>query len=355
MKKEKIIPLKIMACVIISLAFFFFSWTPLQTELNLTPEWTSDINKGIEKDTNETLLPFRLGNKGGYFTHSGNIVSRQTIPYKAVYSRYFYSLYERNADIISVYLPSGQKKCEIMGAGFPFIQEDRLFLFAPGGSSIAFVNSHDGNASAKYENTAPITAFNSSENGSAVGYADGQFLIFNKHGVKKIELFPGGSDNPIILGADISKSGKMFACVSGVSPQRFVLYRDEGNYEKIIYHEFLSKNMTRQSYVHFCDNDKYVYYDAGEYLGIVDTEKCERKKVSLSGKILNIQESPVAESVYILSRIGQRYYTVTILENWTKKSGQFSFESDSAFILTDGNALYIGSDNKISKLALSKR
>ncbi len=355
MKKEKKFLLKLAACAIISLACFFFSWTPLETELNLSPEWTSDINKGLEKDTNERLLPFRLGNKGGYFTHSGKIVSMQKIPYKAVFSSEFYSLYERNADKTPLFLPSGQKKCEIMGAGFPFIQDDRVFLFAPGGSTISFVNAIDGNTSARFENTSPITAFNSSKNGSAIGYADGQFLIFNKHGIKKVELFPGGSDNPIILGADISQSGKMFACVSGVSPQRFVLYRNEGNYERIIFHEFLKQNMTRQSYVHFNDNDNYVYYDAGNYLGVVDTQKIERKQISISGKVLDIKESPVAESVFVLSRIGQKFYTVTILENWTHMAGQFSFEADCAFILTDGNALYVGSDNKISKLALSKR
>lgn len=354
MKKQNKIPLKCAAALLVALAYFFFSWTPLQTELHITPEWTSDITKNLEPMTNESLLPFRLGNKGGYFTHSGKIARIADIPYKAVFTRDYYSLYDRNAVDTPLYYPSGEERCKIQGGGFPFIQGDRVFLFAPGGSTIAFVNPIDGNSSSRYENTAPITAFNSSQNGSAVGYADGQFLIFNKNGLKKIELFPGGSDNPVILGADISKSGKMFACVSGIAPQRFVLYNDEGKYVKIVYHDFLQKDLTRQTFVHFSDNDRYVYFDAADYLGIVDTQTFEKTSVPLAGTLLSVQESPVDESAFALSRIGNRRYTVTILENWTKPAGSFSFEADSAFILTDGNALYVGRDNKISKMSISK-
>lgn len=335
-------------------AYFFLSWLPLETEMRLTPEWTIDINKSPEKTANETPLPFRLGKKAGYFTHSGKITAFRSIPYKAVFTRNYCALYSRDAENIPLMSPDGQERCVIKGAGFPFIQQDRVFLFPPGGSAVCFVNPVDGNTVSSWENTAPITAFNSSKNGSAVGYADGQLIIFDKNGRKTIELFPGGSDNPIILGADISASGKMFACVSGVDPQRFVLYSDEGVYEKIVFHEFLKKNLTRQTYVHFSDNDKFVYYDCADSLGIVDTASFKKKRIPLLGTVLDIQESPVAESAFVLSRIGSNKYAVTILENWTHKTGEFSFEADAAFILTDGNTLYVGRDEKISRLTISK-
>lgn len=336
------------------LAYFLLSWSSLETELNLTPEWTSDIDKTPESRTGEAPLPFRLGNKAGYFTHSGKIASVQTIPYKAFFTKSYYALFPRNAEDIPLYAPSGEEKCVIKGAGFPFIQQDRVFLFSPGGSTIRFVNAFDGTTISTYENAVPITAFNSSKNGSAVGYADGQLAIFDQNGKKKADLFPGGSDNPIILGADISESGKMYACVSGVDRQRFVLYRDEGNYKKIIFHDFLEKNVTRRTFVHFSDNDKHVYYDSVDSISIVDTDSLKKTKIEIPGTILDMQESPVAESVYILSRNGEKNYTVTILEYWTRKTGAFSFDADAAFILTDGNNLYIGRDNKISRASISK-
>ena len=344
-------------CLLVFLAAcacFFLSWQPLETELRLIPEWTIDIDKAPEKASGETPLPFRLGNKGGYFTNSGKITSIKTIPYKAVFSRNFYALYSRDAEDSVLMTPQDEERRAIKGAGFPFIQQDRVFLFAPGGSTIRFVNSFDGTSVSTYEGAAPITAFNSSKNGSALGLADGQFIIFDKNGKKKMDLFPGGRDSPIILGADISDSGKMFACVSGLDPQRFVLYRDEGSYERIVFHEFFKENMTRQTYVHFSDDDKFVYYDNAGSLGILNTQNLEAKSIKLSGRVLDIQESPVAESAFVLSRTGSKNYCVTILENRTRKAGEFSFKADSAFILTDGNTLYIGRDNEISRLTISK-
>ena len=354
MKKQKRLVLQCAAVAFFALVCFFFSWSSLDTELHLTPEWTSDINKTPEIQTSEARLPFRLGNKGGYFTHSGKIALLETIPYKATLSRKFFAAYEKDARNIQLKNPDGTLASTIKEAGFPFIQQDRVFLFGPGGSTISFVNPLDGSVISTYENAAPITAFNSSSSGSAAGYADGQFIIFDKNGKKKTELFPGGSDMPIILGADISESGKLFACISGIEPQRFVLYRDEGNYKKIIFHDFLKKNLTRRCCVHFSKNNQYVYYDSADSIDIVNTQSLKRESVPLPGTILSVQESPVAQSVYILSKIGKEFYKITILENWTKKAGDFSFKAQSAFILTDENTLYVGRDNKISKIAISK-
>ena len=354
MKKQHPILRKAALFALAAVACFFLSWSPLETELHLTPEWTIDINKAAEAQNTEAKIPFRLSNKGGYFTHSGKITSIHSIPYKAVFTRDYYALYSRNAKNIPLFLPDGGEQCVIKGAGFPFVQEDRVFLFEPGGSSLAFVNVVDGGIASRYENTAPITAFNSSKNGSVAGYADGQLIIFDKNGKKRVEVFPGGSDNPIILGADINGSGKSFACVCGLNPQRFVLYRDEGTYEKIIFHDFLKDEMTRQTYVHFSENGKYVYYDASGSLGIIDINKLEQTKIDVAGKILNIQECKVANSLYVLSRADENKYTVTILQDSTQKAGEFCFEADSAFILADTNTLYIGQNDKISKIAISK-
>ncbi len=326
----------------------------MQTELRLRPEWTCDISKTPEEAGSEALLPFRLGKRAGYFTHSGKIVANLDIPYKATFSKNFFALYGQNADKTKVFSPNQKEAFEIKAAGFPYIQDDRVFVFAPGGSSVLFVNNASGSVESSWDYSAPITAFNSSPKGSVAGYADGQMAVFDQYGKLRAEVAPGGSDCSVILGADISQDGKLFACVSGLDPQRFVLYRDEGNYKKVIYHEFLSVNLTRQTKVHFSGNDRYVYFDSIDALGVVDTKSAHAMRIPLKGTILDIQESPVDQSVFVLSRYANSYYTITILEGWTKKIGQFSFEASAAFILADGNNVYVGKDSKISRLAISK-
>lgn len=335
------------------LFYFFMSFIPLRTELRLIPEWTCDVTKTKENPGNEKVLPFRLGNRAGYFTHSGKIASMISVPYKATLSRDFYALYDSDAENIPLYTSAGEKAAEIQGAGFPFVQENRVFLFMPGGSSLGFVSSADGSVSSVYEGAAPITAFDSSENGSALGFADGELVIFDKNGLAKIFLKPGGSDYEVILGAAISADGRHFACVSGISPQRFVLYSDEGSYEKIIHHEFLESSLTRQTKVQFSKDGSYVYYDTGGALGIAEVQSQKSKSVPIEGTVLDIEESPVGNSVYVLSRTGRKH-TVTVFENWNEMAGDFSFDADSGFITADGNTLFVGADNKISRITISK-
>ncbi|MDE6720067.1 MAG: hypothetical protein K2J68_09470, partial [Treponemataceae bacterium] len=106
-------------------------------------------------------------------------------------------------------------------------------------------------------------------------------------------------------------------------------------------------------FVHFSKNDGFVYFDTADSLIILDTKKFYAKLIPLDGTVLDIQESEVADSVFVLSRNGKNY-TVTILENFNETVGEFKFEAENAFILVEGNSLYVGRDEKISRLTISK-
>lgn len=352
MKVNKRVLVPALLCAAAALVYFFLNFIPLEKELQLTPEWTADISESPETNDGERI-PFRLGRNLGYFSPSGKISLRKRIPYKATISKNFFALYDQDAHGIQVFDSEGNPKCEIEGAGFPFIQEDRIFLMLPGGNSFAFVESESGALARVFESSAPITAFHSSKSGVAAGYANGEFLIFDSDGNLKFTLNPGASEFPVILGGAISNGGKMFACVSGQEPQRLVLYRDEENYQRIVFHQNLEKSLARQTFVHFSKNDGFVYFDTAESLVIVDTEKLESKRVRLVGAVLDIQESEVADSVFVLSRNGKNY-AVTILENFDEVAGEFTFVAENAFILAEGNSLYVGRDEKISRLTISK-
>lgn len=337
-----------------ALAYFFSSFLPLETELHLTPEWTVDIGSVVQSaEDGETLFPFRLGRNLGYFTKSGKITLNERVPYKATISRNLFALYDADAENTVVYDNAGKERCVIDGAGFPFIQQDRIFLLPPGGASLAFIDGNNGTQKALYEHTSPITSLTSSEKGVSAGFADGDFLIFEPDGKLRASLSPGGSEFSAIYGGAISNDGNMFACVSGLEPQRLVLYRDEGTYKKIVFHEFLKTSLLRQTYMHFSENDKFVYFDSNDSLVIVDTERLESIHIPLTGMILNIQESPVNDTVFVLSRDAQSY-TVTILEQFKRRTGDFSFDAQTAFILAEGDSLFVGRDNKISRIAISK-
>ena len=353
MKIKKNIPFFVILCASLLLLSILFSYRPLGTELQMTPEWTIDITKspGTQKE-GESLLPFHLGHYMGYFTHSGKITTCTTFPYKVTMSKDFYSMYKSNATDNRIFDSTGKEICTLKGSGFPYIQDDRLFLFMPGGSGFKFYDE-TGKVRAVYEHTAPVTAFNSSKTASIAGFADGTLRTFDSFGNLTMSLTPGGSDYPVILGAAISKSGQQFACITGQEKQRFVLYKTEGSHAKIVFHEFFNKDLIRQTFVHFNSLENMVYYNYCGGIGIVDCTDYTSTHIPLEGKVIDIQESPVSNSIFILSR-NKNNYTVTILESFNSKVGSFSFKAEAAFIIADGNTLYIGRDNKISRITLSR-
>ena len=326
----------------------------LKTELHLTPEWTVDISSTVESSTQgKDILAYRLGQNIGYFTSDGKIISHIPYPVKATISDSRYSTFGFDSQSADFYTPDGTLSGTISEKGFPFFQDDRMFVFLPGGTSFAALDS-SGKRIYTYDYYAPITAFDSCESACVAGYADGMIISLLADGTVSQKFAPGGSDIEVILGAAISPDGNMIACVSGQNQQRFLVSKksDGTTGGKITYHEYLSKNFNTQTLVQFSKKGDYVFFNYNGGLGIVDLVKNKNSKVPLEGQIIQIQES--GDLLFILSK-NQGKYTLTGIELMDHPILQFSFDAECAFIRTLDNALFIGRDNKISRLTISRK
>lgn len=347
--------------LVLSIAGFFayviLCYKPLSTELQLTPAWSIEISESTrEVDTNLSVLPFKLGQNAGYFTHEGQVTLLRNFGYKASISRNYFTTYSQNSSSFEVFDPKGTSIAKIDGSGFPYLTDNKIFLLLPGGSGFE-VKNLNGSTKCRYENTSPITALNAGKKSAIAGFANGVLYTFDENMNLKYTLSPGGSDTEVILGANVSPEGTYFACISGQNKQRFVLYKNENNHAKVVFHKYFKKNIVHQSFLYFNNDESNVYFNDADGLGIINCENFEETHINIPGVILDIQESPVANSLFVLSKekdSRRAYYTITVIEGKRYKTGSFSFEADSAFILTDENSLFIGKDNLISKLSISK-
>lgn len=355
MKNKKHLAAIILPAIFI--VYILVCFAPLHTELQLTPQWTLDITQKPESfSTSLDVLPFKLGQNAGYFTHEGKLAYINNFNYKVTISPGFLIPYEKNSKEFDVIDTNGKIISKIQAGGFPYISEDRLFVMLPGGSGFEYLDLH-GNLIERHLHTSPITAFNSTKTLTIAGFANGSLCTFDKNMEVLYELTPGGSDTEVILGANVSSQGKYFACVSGQHDQRFVVYKCEPNHAKIIYHTYLPESIVHQTMIYFSNDESTVYYNDRTGLGIYDISKSQSSHIDIPGTVLNIQESSVGDSIFVLSKEkkqDQNIYTVTILESKVHKTSSFSFSAESAFILTDGNSLFIGKDTKISKFTISK-
>lgn len=353
MKTKKTLSFYIILILIFTLLYVIFAMHPLSTEYQLEPGWKIDVsNPSISiPNENEELFHFKLGQSMGYFTEDGNVTNFVSYPYKSSISQNLYTYYNANNSSTPIYSPDGKKVCLLNVIGFPMIQNDRIYVFLPGGSSFAQCTL-EGKKSWEYTGTVPITAFDSSESGCAVGFADGNICEFNNSGTILQRFSPGGSNHPVILGVAISKDASLIAAICGQDKQRFILAKNDGSNTKIIFHKFLDSKEPFQKLVQFYNNDNTVLFNSGNIIGIVDTNSGKYSKIEIQGQALNAQESE--NCVFVLTKHHESY-TVYMIEKFATLIGKFTFKANTAFIQTYNNKVYIGKDSTISQLTLSKK
>lgn len=339
--------------LILCVLYVIFAARPLGTEYQFEPDWKITVSNPTvsEKMPDDTPLYFKLGKTLGYFTEDGRVTHFSSFSYKASISQNYYTCYNENNVNSDFFTADGTRAGTIRASGFPMISDDRIFVFLPGGS--AFVQcDNTGKKLWEYSGTVPITAFDSSSGGCVAGFVDGSVYAFDPNGNVVQRFSPGGSNYPVILGAAISEDASLVAVVSGQMRQRFVLVRNDGVSSKIIFHEFLEDSDSFQRMVRFYDGDRKVVYSSGNMLGIVSTEGGKSRHIHIKGQAIDMQEA--GNLIFVLLK-EKKMYTVHIIEHFATLSGSFTFEADNAFIRTSGNNLYIGKDNTISKIHITKK
>ncbi len=339
--------------IIFIILYILLSAHPLAKEYQFTPVWTitPDTMQEEKIRNTEDKIFFKLGQTLGYFTDTGKLTLYRTFPSKATISDNYYSIYSTENDSTIIYDNEGYKIGTIDEAGFPFLTEDRIYNFLPGGSSFSY-NNKSGTTQWTIESTIPVTAFTSNSNFTAAGYADGSInVINNAQGTTSYEFVPGGSDFPVILGLDISENGKYIACICGHDKQRFLIAENDSERIRIIYHKYIDSDTNHRTLINICSDNNTVYSIFDNNLNIFDIDKKKSKNIPIDSRILDIKETDLF--IYLLGKKDNNY-TVYAVDKTNTLISNFSFTAENAFITTYKNNLFVGKDNNISKFQITK-
>jgi hypothetical protein len=352
--------LAILAGVVFVSLYVILAGKPLESEFQLDPQWTINIAENEDTETPEIisdknrLLPFKLGQIMGYFTPEGDIYNSTVFSYKAVISSYYYAPFSQDATNTEFFSRTGELVGRISGSGFPYFDDDRVYLFHPGGAAFSRCDSANGLILWTHEGYTPVLAFTSSAGGSAAGCADGSIIVHSPDGGKSTKIVPGGSAYPVVLGVDISSAGNRIASISGLQKQRFVLTEIGRGSNQVLYHEYFVNDSNEQGFVQFSSNDDMIYFTQPGKLTILDCTVYTTTAIPIKGNALSMIELPDNNLSFVLTKEKSTYY-VYMLENHNMLVGSFSFEAEHAFIKVFENALYVGKDTSISKLAISRK
>lgn len=353
MNTKKSTSFYIISAAVFCIAYIILAVKPLGSEFQFEPCWKIDVTNPTISEASESVDPisFKLGQSMGYFSEDGKVYNFITFPQKASISERYYTFYNNNCNSATIYTPDGKVKAKIEISGFPMIDNDRTFVFLPGGSSFLMCDD-EGKTKWEYGGTIPITAFDSSSSGIAAGFADGNICHFDTDGNLIQRFSPGGSQIPVVLGVAISESGEYVAAICGQNKQRFILAKKDSAQTKIIQHEFLDSKETKQRLVKFSKDNSTVYYNSGNILGIMDVKTGKKRHLRLEGQAISLKESE--KCVFVLTKNKNRY-TVYVIEKFATLSGHFSFEADSAFIQTKDSMLFVGKNSTISCIKIGQQ
>ena len=351
MKTKKHFGLALFLILLISIIYITLAAKPLNKEYSFTPVWKISTANPVINVSSKPNSAFHLGQTLGYFDEDGNISLYKTFPSKVSISDSYYATYTTEAKNTEFFKSDGTKAGVIEASGFPYFVDNLIYVFLPGGCSFSKC-SETGKILWTFEGTFPITAFTAKEKYTAVGLSNGTIKVLNNNnGSTEIDFAPGGSDYPVILGLDISEDGQYIASISGHNQQRFVLSHREENQQKIIYHRFFEFDSPYRTIVHFSRDGKRVFYNFHNGLGIYNLDSKEERTLNLKNKLISIDET---DDLTILMGKEKNTYTVSIIDNTDTLEGDFSFTADSAFIHAANNNIYLGKDNSISKISISR-
>ncbi len=338
--------------LIFLIIYMFLAAIPMGPDLFFEPVWTQDISgpvPAVPSDfTKKGIEAFILGDKFGYFTPEGTILSSKSIENRVSATPSAWTVYPPNTFNTPVFFPDGSPKMTVQGSGFVFLDDTRTYLFLPGGDGVSRI-SDTGTVVWKREHTAPISAFNSSDAGTVIGYADGQLSCIANDGTEQFSFYPGGSDNQVILGSAISRDGTLVACVSGIDRQRFLLIRITGKQYKIIYHAYLEGNLRRQAFVNFENSGSFAFFETAGGLGIIDCRTLKKKIIPFEGQIISVGKNAGDALFVVLSKNGKKF-TLSAIERPDHLVATSVFTAENAFIIQRENAIYLGADNRISRI-----
>lgn len=354
--------------IIFLLFYTFIAAVPLGSDIYFMPVWIRSLTpnavqqdaEGAIDETTASIHAEASQYKGkapqyfltdthfGYFTGDGELLRSTPITERVSASGTAWTEYPENTAHTPVYRPEGSLITAIDEAGFVHIEQDRLYLFEPGGSAVKQYDS-SGKVLWRYLHTAPITAFNSSAQGVVIGFSDGKLVCLNAAGTVRFEFYPGGSNYQVILAAALSENGRFIVCVCGIEQQRVLLIRVDDTKYKIVHHRYLEGNLRRQAFAGFNSEGKYAVFECAEGMGLIDCKNRQSVIIPQQERILGIGKKPYKDIIAVMSQKDQTA-SLSFIEAPRYTIGKTSFPAQNVFLHQEHETLFLTADTKLARI-----
>ncbi len=345
--------------VLAGIAYFLICAIPLPRSLVLAPVWARSVaGPGVpvapgsrpSGGAGSTSIPFRLGERFGYFDSDGKILFASTPSYGVALSRTSYASYDRLSEAFSLRSPAGNElaRCEL--PGYPFMAAGRLFVVGPSQSTVSELGA-DGKSLWTYEFPSLVTAFGASASLAAFGLLDGTMIGLDAKGAETLHFAPGGSRIAGIYGIAVASDGLMVAAISGLDKQRLVVLERRSAAFRVTYHRWLDSDFRRPVALSFTADGRRLVYEAPGGAGVYDRATRSESTLAVPGPE-GLGLSIGSPGLLVLIGQGTDHKRLVLAAVPDRRIADLPVFANQTFIESEASSLYLGMDDEIVRLDL---
>ena len=359
MKKRRPASIFFTSVLLIVLYFVLFPY-PLGKELVAKPVWAvsvvpapSNSPAGGEPATTagpQGAFPFRLGDLFGYVGPDGTLLHVGHRLFQVALSRSGYINYARTGTDWIMRDPRGERLVSFSGDGYPLLSAD--------GSRVLVVNSDltglaemDRNGDPAWTRDFPaiMTSISIQGNFLLIGLLNGSLQLLNRGGVLLYQGPPGPSRIPVVYGCAVTRDGSFIASVSGIGPQALTVLGQSGAAYTTALRASLSTDFRREVRMGFSPDSRYLFYEAGDAVGLVEPQGGRLSTVPLHGLLAGSAFLQDARIAAFAARDGQRV-NISLVSPFLRTLGSESFPAGDLFLGSVDGQLLLGVDGRLLRV-----
>lgn len=357
--------LTVAGTVVAGFVYFLVCAFPLQKELVLVPGWTRSLSQapatpaapkkggtGLATAA-DSPLPFRLGDRYGYFTAEGSILFAAAAPYGITLAPDAFAVYDRLSEGFTVQSPDGSPLARVASTGYPFFASGRRFVIAPDQATVSEL-AKNGAVSWTYQFGAVLTSFDSCPSIAVFGLMDGRIVGLGPSGVVLIDFAPGGSHIPGVYGVAVSPDGLLVAAITGLDKQRLVVMEKRSSAYRVAYHHYLASDYRRPVYMAFTADGSRLAYESPSGVGVYDRRSRSETVVSVPATSRLGLTTMGGRLMVLLSGAGEEKRLV-LAALPDRRVIDLALKAQLAFVETRGDSIFLGADDDIVRMDLKER
>ncbi|MDA3851179.1 MAG: hypothetical protein PF447_07870 [Spirochaetaceae bacterium] len=254
-----------------------------------------------------------------------------------------------NGENIQLLSLNGDGDLEIPIIEDPVLQGDDLFSIDPYRQLTLW--SSQGESLYSIEFPMLLTAYDFREDYFFGGFINGEVSLYKEDRLIQ-NIRPGGSRIQAIYGLAIGGAdASLFGLISGLDPQRILIYEKKSQEYRPVFHDNLEGEFRRPVIMGYSQRGNYFYYEEKDGLSFIYLKDLTKESMPLSGRLVDVYFPPEVDNPLILSKGDNRYYLSSYLHGKRIFYRQLSGEFLRLYPLEDSMLLVL--DNQILNMKWS--